>query len=302
VASALFYGEPKVKKIIGLMACWCAEDWVEMSLKQMCELCDEVFVNVSAHSPVMEKFADSTYERVMEFSVQEPKVNVVNVDNSSLINHSLAKARIFNVMLSKSNLFEVGNWIWTFDADEFYHPAAKEHVEKIMSFDEKPFNQILFKERYFYIDTRHFLKGDHNRLFKIEPENMSLDARFVPTQRWSGISKSVAFIPMEEGMFHYGMLLNPHAKMEFWKTEYPNTAQPKKVLWLDKIYRNYDLKLEDFWTEENKKMFGIKSPWFAKDFEPDSNGRLFVYEDNHIPMVEESGLTKINDFRDKFGF
>lgn len=291
-----------MKKIIGLMACWCAEDWVEMSLRQMCELCDEVFVNVSAHSPVMEKFADSTYERVIEFSTKEKKVNVVNIDTSKLIHHSLAKATIFNQMLEQSKLFEIGNWIWTFDADEFYHPAAINHVKDIMSFDERPFNQILFKERYFYIDTKHYLKGEHNRLFKIEQENLNPSSRFVPTQRWSGANKSVAFIPMQEGMFHYGMLLNPFAKMEFWKTEYPDTAQPRKVLWLDRIYRRYKLEQEDFWTEENNKMFGIKSPWFAKDFEPDGDGRLFVYEDNHIDMIEESGLTKINDFRLKFGF
>jgi hypothetical protein len=291
-----------MNKIIGLMACWCAEDWVEMSLKQMCDLCDEVFVNVSAHSPTMEQFADSTYEKVIEFSVKNEKVQVVEVDNFNLINHSEVKSNIFNIMLTKSKLFEPGNWIWTFDADEFYHPEAMEHVRTIMSFTDRPFNQILFKERYFYIDTKHYLKGEHNRLFKIEQENMNPQFRFVPTQKWSSRIKNVAFIPMQIGMFHYGMLLNPFAKMEFWKTEYPNTTQSRKVLWLDKIYRNYDLRNEEFWVEENRKLFDIKSPWFAKDFEPDSQGHLFNYNEKHIDLIEESGLTQTNDFRDKFGF
>jgi len=288
-------------KIIGLLVAWSAEDWIEQCLKQMMEFCDEVFVNISAHAPNMKQFEDKTYEITKEFSKINKKVQMVDV-SVDLSYHSISKASIFNNLLERSKLFKAGNWIWTFDVDEFYSDTTCSAIKEIIETHGLNFNQVSFNEKYFYIDTKHYMKGNHYRLFKIEEHNLNNNSRFIPTQRWAGNEKRILSIPIEFGMFHYSMLMNPHAKMEFWKTEYEGKTQANKVIWLDKIYRNYDLTNEQYWVGKNEELFGIRSPWFARDFTPKEDGTLFVYNGKHPKFIEDTNLLLETDFRARYGF
>ncbi len=106
-------------------------------------------------------------------------------------------------------------------------------------------------------------------------------------------------------MYHYGMLTNPWAKMEFWSTEYPGKDQTNKIRWLDEIYRNYDLTDQETWVEENDKLCGIYSPWFSDSFQPAMDGTLYKYDDlsfgRHPKFIGED-LIYTDDFRKKYHF
>ena len=144
---------------------------------------------------------------------------------------------------------------------------------------------------------QHYLKSEHNRFFKIN----SLQDRFYPMQQWSGTTK-VGYL-YGDILFHYCMLVNSNMKIEQWKPEgVKSTNYQDKIDWITKIYRNYDLNDEDCWTKENEKLFGIKSPLLSIAATPDKNGKLFKYDGKHPEVIEESGLTKIKDFRKYYRF
>lgn len=287
------------KSLIGLMTAWNAEDFIEPCIKQAIEYCDEVIVCISPHSEAMKAFEDKTEEIALAY---RNKVNILRlvtkIGDKSF--HSSTKAGILNNMLTKSKLFEVGNWIFILDVDEFFPHATIENAKILIENDIC--DQIGFDELYFYINMQSCLLGNHNRLFKIKEKNMDEKFRFFPTQFWNGSEKLVNIPITHGGMFHYGMLTNPWAKKVFWETEYPGGKQGTKTLWLDKIYRNYDLQNQEYWVEENRNLFGIRSPWFADNFTPDENGILFRFEGKHPWAIEDTGLEKIEDFRKRYNY
>lgn len=290
------------RKIIGLLCAWSAEDFIGPALIQASKYCDEVFVNISSHTDAMDGFEDLTaynFAKIFRKIIQEKNnITLINMGpRQSLTNHSIRKAAILNAMLSHSKYYEVNNWIWTLDADELYSQQSYNDIRRLINEDK--YNQILVHEKYFYINMQHYLLGEHNRLFKITEYNIDDRFRFMPTQNWVNPNKKLGAV---SGMFHYSMLLNPWAKFAFWKSEYPGKIQDNKTLWLDKIYRNYDVHNEDKWVEENKKLFDIKSPWFSDSFTPNSKGKLFKYDGKHPDVIEESGLIEIEDFRKKYDF
>jgi len=289
-----------MSKIIGLLVAWAAEDFITPALKQASEYCDEVLVNISAHSQALNKFKDLTEDKTVDFLMTHDKNNVKLVDmkNLRMTNHSTSKAAIFNAMLGKSQYFEKNNWIWTLDVDEFYPVESYKYIRSVIDDKDCPFNQIEVGERFFYIDMKHYMKGSHNRLFKIEDKNQC----FIPTQQWSAKFKSILKLQSEKYMFHYSMLLNPFSKIDFWKTEYPSMEQANKIKWIETIYKNYELGDEHFWLRLNEKLFGIYSPWFSDSFTPNVDGTLFIYDGVHPQVIEQSGLKDIKDYREKFSF
>lgn len=280
--------------LITLIIAWACEDFIEPCIREALSNCDETIVCIAAHSDAMLNFEDNTYDIVKSID------GISSLDYNKRGHHSYIKADILNRMLDISKLFTKNSWILIKDVDEFYTQESYKYIRDIIESDM--FNKILIKEKYFYINMQNYLLGEHNRLFKIEEENMDKNFRFVPTQKWLRTKGGVGVVPVDFGMFHYGMLTNPWAKFAFWKNEYPDKAQDNKTLWLDKIYRNYDLEYEEKWINENEKLFGVKSPWFSDSFKPNKNGRLFKYGGKHPDVIENSGLTHITDFRIKYGF
>ena len=282
-------------KIIGCIIAWASELWIGPAIKQALAHCDEVFVCIEPHSPLMGKFEDSTFERANRY---RDRVKFVKLKRGMMFpNHSSAKAIILNMMMKSSEFFEVGNWIFILDVDEFYNEDCF-HILKNQVLNED-IDVVEFQSKYFFIDTKHYLIGEHPRMFKITDKETN---HFIPTQNWSKSKIKVVTIPKEIGMYHYGMMTNPWAKLDFWRSEYPGKTQDNKVTWLDEIYRGYDLQDEGTWITKNEQLFGIRSPWFADSYRPNEDGRLFTYDGRHPIYVEEAGLTDITDYRKIYSF
>lgn len=278
-----------MNKIIGLLTAWGAERWIRFAIEQALGCCDEVLAVVSPYTPELMPFEDATYDickeykglRLLDYRTKEKTV-------------SCAVADVLNHMLEKSVLRANGNWVWILDVDEFYADLASAWIRAIIKDDR--YDQVSVESKFFMINTRHYLEEEGNRLFKI----MNPEDCFMPTNRWSNLTKRVTWLPRGIGMFHYGMLASAEMYRMKWQVEYKdhvNKRQMDKVKWLDKIYANYDLTNEDRWTAENRKLFGLRSPWPNSGFKPDGNGRLFKFNNKHPKLIENAGFTEIEDFR-----
>ena len=285
-------------KIIGMLVAWCAEDFILSALEQANEYCDEVLVCCAPHSKLMEVFDDGTKTIARKFASEHEKVTMIEVGPMS--HHAIAKANILNTMIANSKLAEPGNWIWVLDADEFYPDRTYKYIRE-MTKATSPYDRIDFEEWYFYINMHWCLGGEHLRLFKIK----RFTNVFQPTQRWVYANNPLKCDRYSLPMFHYGMLTNPWAKMEFWSTEYPGKDQTNKIKWLDEIYRNYDLTDQERWSAKNMELFGLNSPWFSESFQPAMDGTLYEYDElafgAHPKFINED-LQNTPDFREKYNF
>jgi len=286
-------------KVIGLICAWGCRDWIGLALRQAVEYCDEVIVNISSHSPALDKYDDGTYNIAKNFSGIKLFHTPV-YDSRWKSHHSIVKARLLNEMVEYAYNRADGNWIWTLDADEFYHRGFANFIREFIENVDDEIDTIELECKMFYINAHYYLVGSHKRLFRIRQNNINSGIYFVPTQRWAFERKSVLI--KGKPLHHYSMLLNPWMKRDFWKTEYPDRNQDKKVKWLDEIYKNFDLSDQDKWIRKNEQLFGIKSPWFADSFKPDENGRLYEMGGRHPEIIENSWVVGIKDFRKFYYF
>jgi len=276
----------KKPKIIGLVTAWGAENWIRPAIKQALEYCDEVTITVAAHSPQLKEVEDNTYEICKEYS----SIRLIDYETSKMTVNK-GRCEILNYMLRNSKLHSPGNWIWMLDVDEYYTEQGYKEIKSIIENGEH--DKIRVEEKFFFINMRYYLEASHNRLARIE----TMQDRFKPTDKWSRKARNEYVLSRKNGMFHYSLLADTRVHRIRWKTEYPGTAQPHKVKWLDEIYPNYEIEREDYWNGQNLKMFGIKSPLFNKGAMPDENGRLFRYDGKHPKFIEELGFPEIEDFR-----
>lgn len=276
-------------KIIGIITAWGNEDWIEAAIKQGLNLCDELHVCVTAHSDRMLKYEDETYNIVKRY---ESEIKLLEYNKRSF--HAPTKADILNTCMLSSEYFKEGNWIWILDVDEFYLEDVLPFIKKVISADIC--DKMHVEARFFYINTKHYLRSEHDRLFRINDRSN----KFFPTQQWPHATK-VLTIPLDFGMFHYSMLMSPYFKMDFWKSEYLGNVQNHKTEWLDKIYRNYDLNNEEYWLGENKELSGNYGPWISDAFVPDKDGTLFRYSGKHPKWISKS-LLDVRDFREYWEF
>jgi len=277
-----------MNKIIGLLAAWGAEDWVRPAIKQALEYCDEVMVVVTAWTPELKKFKDGTLNICKEYR----DLRLLDYDpHKTRTTHAVCAT--FNHMLKNSRLFTLGNWVWILDADEFYADSAHRKIRSVV--EDGRYDWIKIESRFFYINMQHYLKGWNNRLFRVE----NIENGFKPTNIWSRPARNIYTLPRKTGMFHYSMLTDTRRHRVRWHVTY-HSAGPQwdRIKWLDEIYPKYDLEDEEYWIEENFKMFGIRSPWFNRGLTPNEEGGLFKYEGGHPKFIEEAGLHKVKDFRE----
>ncbi len=275
-----------MNKIIGLLTAWGAEQWIKPAIEQALEYCDEVVVVVSSFAPELDRFGDATLNickthkdiKLLDYKTDEETISVAVADT---LNH----------MLKSSSLYKTGNWVWILDVDEFYADSA--YVAIRATIDSEQYNQITVESKFFYINMQHYLNETGDRLFKIDAEGEC----FVPTNKWSATKKHVYYLPRDDGMFHYGMLASADAYRIKWQIEYKGRRQADKQRWLEEIYLYYDLKDEERWLERNRRLFGIRSPWFNTGFTPDADGKLYRYAGKHPRVIEKTGFTEIKDFR-----
>ncbi len=284
-----------MKKIIGLICAWGVEDWITPCLKQAEQFCDEIFLCVSSHSSDLDKFEDRTLEIAKNFK----SVKIIN--NQQKNYHSNIKAEILNKMLSKSENFKVGNWIWILDADEFYLNQTYKKVKDIIN--DNHYEKIEFEAKFFIYDMISYIKSRHGRLYKIKPINLIPFKyfRFRPTQQWAPrFTQNLKTIKLdgENEMFHYSMLTNPEMRLKQWENEYNDDIQNNKLNWFKNIFLKLEKKDQLFWINENYKLNKIKnSIWLNNDFTGKVNGEMFDYNGKHPDPIEETNLKKITDFR-----
>jgi len=275
-----------MNKIIGLLTAWGAGRTAQAAAQQALEYCDEVMAVVSPFAPELKRFEDGTYDILKKFK----GINLLDYRTKETT-VSRAVADVLNHMLNQSPLYSAGNWVWILDADEFYADSAPRMIRSTI--ENGWHNQITVESRFFMINTRHYLNETGNRLFRIEPG----DHGFIPTNKWLGKLRNVYVLPRKHGMFHYGMLVSAEMYRVKWGIEYKGRRQADKIRWIEEIYPNYDISNEERWIEENRRRFGIRSPWFNRGFTPDANGRLFRYLGKHPKFIERTGLREVEDFR-----
>lgn len=252
-----------MNKITGLMCAWACEKWIEPAIQQALTMCDEVIVAIGWHSKAMEKFKDNT----MQLALKHPVKFIVPAFCG---NHAQTKAATMNKMLMNSSNFKVNNWIWLLDVDEFYLSKEVDQIKSVIF--NSDYNSVKMNEKFFFINMQNYIKNTRMRLWKIT----NINDKFYPTNKWTG-DRSKSYDFKGEGLFHYSMLLNPHAKRAFWASEY-NHSQNNKIEWLDS-YLNDDFDFSMF--------SGFK----------DNNGSFFKHNEKHPDFIEKTNLTKIPDFR-----
>jgi len=273
-----------MNKVIGLINAWSCDTFIEPAMLQAVEYCDEVIVSVGYHSEEVKQFEDNTLSIVNEF-VDHDKVKYVPTYFGGT--HYESKTPTLNAMLQASDNFEVGNWIWLLDCDEFYFREDWEDIKKNI-FDSE-YDCVETKEKFFYVNMQHYLLNDRRRLFKITDKS----DHYVPLQRWNRPKENV--FKHDSYMYHYSLLLNPYCKKAFWSTEYP-TEQNYKVHWMDEVYLKFDLNDQETWVEKNNQMFGHKTPFQISDFIT-NDGLLFNHEGEHPHCIEDTILPEIKYFR-----
>jgi len=291
-----------MSKIIGIICAWACENYIGLAIEQALAICDEVIVNVSAHSEVLEKYKDRTYNIAKYYelglrSSTNRKIKFIDV-NYDKSNHALIKAALLNYMLTKSDIFEPGNWIWILDADEFYDNDTIRYVKDLVNVSR--YTDITFRDYYFFINTTRYLVGEHQRLFKIQEHESNM---FYPTQKWlNSYNNPITLGTIENpSMYHYGMLTNPWAKLDFWKSEYPNNPQWKKVNWLNIIYRGYDFSNEEYWIDLNKFISGENSCWFNDGYVGGKDGKPFIFTGKHPDLIPKF-ILEVSDWRKEYNF
>jgi len=278
-----------MNKIIGLITAWNAEIFIEPAIEQSVKFCDETLVTVAPHSDAMAKYKDDTLLKAGRLKEKYPQVKLfTEVEKST---HANAKAFALNRMIGNSDLFEPGNWIWILDVDEFYLDHEIDQIKKLLFSGN--YNSIETNEKYFYINMKKYLKNTRpDRLRLIESDKNT----FFHVNKWTGATNK-RLKHEGEGVYHYGALLNPYAKVDFWNTEY-GIKKDKKVSWIPEVYLKYNLNDEHKWLGRNFEIFGVYNPFLTGDFKAQEDGTLFTYDGKHPDVIEESGLTKyIEDFR-----
>lgn len=275
-----------MNKIMGLLTAWGAERWIRPAIEQALEYCDEVVVVISSFVPELDQFVDKTLDICNRY--ENIKLLDYRTDKKVI---SEAVADTLNYMLKSSALYKPGNWAWILDVDEFYADSAHARIRAVV--DSGQYNQISVESKFFYINMQHYLNEDGDRLFRIDAEGEC----FVPTNKWSVPKRQVFLLPRDDGMFHYGLLASANMYRIKWQVEYKNKRQADKIQWIEEIYPSYDLENEDYWIEENRKLFGIRSPWFNTGFLPNTDGRLYRYSGKHPKFIDSTNLTGIEDFR-----
>ncbi len=276
------------QKIIGLITAWYTEKWIAAAIEQALEYCDEVIVAVGANTKPLAALEDATYTIASQY---KDKITLIKASMSQSL--SVGRADTLNRMLAASKLIKVGNWVWMLDTDEFYFNCAYKKIREAIN--SGLYNHITVEEKNFFINTTRYLVGSHGRLFRIN----SSDNQFRPTQHWTGpLTKKYTLKrdDKQQGMFHYSHVANVEYRRLQWETEFQHD-QSHKLKWLSEIFIPYDLDNEEFWISKNQELFGIRSPLLTTALKPDADGKLFVYKDRHPPLVESTGLTRIEDFR-----
>lgn len=229
--------------LVLLATYWNEIDWIDPSLEQIdlirpveaiiCDGCfDPTYPNMST---------DGTREKIEAFAAQRPWVKMITAKRLTRPGHvrywfhdyhgaepristlparliGLAKLRFhpyrlnqaatFNHMISISENFRPGNWVMTYDCDQFYSDSLLEKFKSLSA--DTPFD-ILGGHEYTFFKSFHTYTDKYEaRIHNNLPHKIYRTSRFVPT-RHLVVQKGVryreypdwAWISSDDVYFHY---------------------------------------------------------------------------------------------------
>jgi len=268
---------------------WACEDWIELAIEQGLELVDELIIAIGAFHPYFKKIEDRTYMKAKKY-FNNKKIKIVETLCNPKNNADQNRAATANYILKESGLIEVGDVVWTLDADEFY---SKEAIREIGEYiKNNDFEEIYVKDRMFCINFNYYIDFEHARLLKIKDYH----THFKPPQRIYPRPKEKVVILEKNPMFHYSMLMGEQMKGIQWMLEGISQA----VIWYKKIYNNYDPENETLWLKKNQELTGNYRFWRDdhKGIEEKNGHGFFRYDGKHPEIIERSPLRNISDFRE----
>ena len=276
-------------KLVGLLCCFVMEDWIEMSIRQGVEMVDELIVAIGPFNDFFLKLADKTEEIAEKFKGHE-KIKFVNTVNHPLNSRKENRCATLNKMMLAADL-EIGDVIWILDADEYFTQTAIKTIRDFISDENNIFDLITLQERYFAINMRYYVTAHHKRLYKIK----KLPVYFTPTQFFHPKPKIRVHLLDDDPMFHYSLLTGEQIKGTRWMSDDLNLM----FTWYRCIQNKYDPDDEENWKKTNLKITGNYG-FYHKEahFGEKEGGGLFRYNGPHPPIIENSPLIKIEDFRE----
>lgn len=256
---------------IGMYTTWGNADMSIKALKNHLKICDKIFVSIEAHSLALEKYADSSYDDIVEFSKDNPIKIIPPLGVAKEYNHpDSAKCAILNYML---RFVTPGDVLMLCDSDEFYSTDAIEEIKEHIKKTDWDFMRI--HDMFFCINLDWYVKGSHGRFWRMKP-----GTRFFPTQNVFPAPVITRMILKDNPMFHLSMLIGEGQRRDFWVSE----KQDNKVLWLDNIYTKWDLHGDNSklaW--KNYSITGNHGFWMNTGVEEAEKPTYLFYRDFELP-------------------
>ena len=203
------------KNLILFATYWNERDWIDASLKQIdlirpveAIICDGCF---DPHHPNMS--TDGTREKIKDFAAERPWVKMIDAVRLSRPAHllnwfqkfhpaepslatfparvwALAQLRFhpyrlnqsatFNHMISISEHFRPGNWVMTYDCDQFYSDTLLEKFQSLSP--QTPYDVLGGREYTFFESFDIFTDAYEARVHNNMPHKIYQTSRYVPTR------------------------------------------------------------------------------------------------------------------------
>lgn len=277
-------------RVIGLMCAWACEDWINQAIKNHLLICDEIYVNISSHHHLFNKFRDETRLRVnQELRKDSKKIRMIEGSGVSKRDDiaGVAKARILNRMIYESKA-KPGDIFMICDSDEFY--SLKAVVQLNDWFRRDNWLKLMVRDRMFVLDGKWYVLTEHSRFFRFDK-----GFYFLPTQRPvpKPEANMIKTVLDDCPMFHYSMLVPIEYRKVFWQTDLACTNQTllkSRLDWIDQIYLkwkpdNWELSME--LAEKNKGITGNNGFWFHDGVKEGPSPRfLFEYKGEHYVDIK----------------
>ena len=133
---------------------------------------------------------------------------------SQLVNnvYRLNQAATFNQMIKMSQYFKSGDWMMTYDCDQFYSDEMLEHFSKLD--DSLTMNILVGKELTFFGSFDSFTDQYEKRDYNNMPHRIFSDTRFIPTRHISRVHKGkyVNCSDFESRKMYCGNMFHYHVK------------------------------------------------------------------------------------------
>jgi hypothetical protein len=273
-------------RVIGLMCAWACEDWINPAIENHLRICDEIYVNISAHHHLFNKFRDKT--RLYANKKWEGNKDVKLMEGSGVNKRDdvagVAKARILNRMIYESHA-KPGDILMICDTDEFYNLKAVAELMRL--FKQHDWEMLSVRDMMFVLKGNWYVLTEHNRFFRFDK-----GFYFLPTQRPVPAPAVKRIVLNDCPMYHYSMLVPMEYRKVFWQMDLACTNRSKlksRLDWIDRIYLKWEpdnlVKCRAL-ARKNQDITGNYGFWFHGEVkEKPEPPYLFEYSGEHFINV-----------------